>query len=99
MTLINKIKSELPAKTLIGAVSLFSIFLLASYIYVCHKKRQLSIERNKLKTINWKLRESKLKTNDKSEELSSLNYKSDETNHLKDEYIGKFLSAMLRIYR
>src|SRR5574344_1910619 len=89
----NLRKANYQLKTLIGAVSLLSIFLLASYIYVCHKKRQLSIARNELKTINWKLESLNSKLSGKNEELSSLNTKLSETNRLKDEYIGKFLSA------
>ena len=66
---------------------------MASYIYVYHKKRQLSIARNELKTINRKLESLNSKLSGKNEELSSLNTKLSETNRLKDEYIGKFLSA------
>ena len=89
----NLRKANYQLKSLIGAVSLLSIFLLASYIYVYHKKRQLSIARNELKTINRKLESLNSKLSGKNEELSSLNTKLSETNRLKDEYIGKFLSA------
>ena len=89
----NLRKANYQLKSLIGAVSLLSIFLLASYIYVCHKKRQLSRTRNELKTINMKLESLNSKLSGKNEELSSLNTKLSETNRLKDEYIGKFLSA------
>ena len=63
----NLRKANYQLKTLIGAVSLLSIFLLASYIYVCHKKRQLSIARNELKTINWKLERLNSKLSGKNE--------------------------------
>ncbi|BCS85382.1 transcriptional regulator [Prevotella herbatica] len=89
----NLRKANYQLKSLIGAVSLLSVFLLASYIYVCHKKRQLSRARNELKTINMKLESLNSKLSGKNEELSSLNTKLSETNRLKDEYIGKFLSA------
>ena len=89
----NLRKANYQLKSLIGAVSLLSVFLLASYIYVYHKKRQLSIARNELKTINRKLESLNSKLSGKNEELSSLNTKLSETNRLKDEYIGKFLSA------
>mgnify|MGYP003493799797 FL=1 len=89
----NLRKANYQLKTLIGAVSLLSVFLLASYIYVCHKKRQLSRARNDLKTINGKLESLNSKLSGKNDELSSLNTKLSETNRLKDEYIGKFLSA------
>lgn len=89
----NLRKANYQLKTLIGAVSLLSVFLLASYIYVCHKKRQLSRARNDLKTINGKLESLNSKLSGKNDELSSLNTKLSETNRLKDEYIGKFLST------
>ena len=89
----NLRKANYQLKSLIGAVSLLSIFLLASYIYVYHKKRQHSIARNELKTINRKLESLNSKLSGKNDELSSLNTKLSETNRLKDEYIGKFLSA------
>jgi hypothetical protein len=89
----NLRRANYQLKSLIAAVSLLSVFLLASYIYVSHKKRQLSKARNDLRTINMELGNLNSKLSGKNDELSSLNTKLSETNRLKDEYIGKFLSA------
>ncbi len=78
---------------LIGAVSLMSAFLLASFIYVWRKKKQLSIARNDLRRTNRQLSELNERLSTNNLELEKLNGKLSETNKVKDEYIGKFLST------
>lgn len=78
---------------LIGVVSLLSIFLLSSFIYVWHKKKQLSIARNELRQTNRQLSELNNQLSINNLKLEKLNGKLSETNKVKDEYIGKFLST------
>ncbi len=74
-------------------VSLLSVFLLANFIYVWRKKKQLSIARNDLRNINEQLSGLNQQLSNNNLQLEKLNAKLSETNKVKDEYIGKFLST------
>ena len=90
----------------IAAISLLVVSLLLTLYYVSRKRRQLAIARNELKSANDALGELNGQLSDKNEDLSKANSLLSETNeqlrqaiiHLndsnrvKDEYIGKFLS-------
>ncbi len=89
----NLSKSNTQLRWLTGAVSLLSIFLLGSFFYVLRKKRQLSMARNDLRNINKQLSDLNDQLRKKNDELELLNTKLSETNKVKDEYIGKFLST------
>lgn len=89
----NLSRSNTQLRWLIAAVSLLSLFLLASFIYVSRKKKQLSIARNELRDINAQLSGLNSQLTGQNDELERLNRKLSETNKVKDEYIGKFLSA------
>ncbi len=89
----NLSRSNTLLRWLIGAVSLLSVFLLASFIYVWQKKKQLSIARNDLRHINAQLKGLNSELSGKNDQLERLNDKLSETNKVKDEYIGKFLST------
>lgn len=89
----NLSRSNSMLRWLIVAVSLLSVFLLASFIYVSRQKKQLSVARNDLSRINAQLSELNNRLTGNNEQLELLNKKLSETNKVKDEYIGKFLSA------
>lgn len=90
----------------IAAISLLVVGLLLTLYYVSRKRRQLAVARNELKSANDALAELNGQLSDKNEDLSKANSLLSETNeqlrqaiiHLndsnrvKDEYIGKFLS-------
>lgn len=91
----------------IGAISLLVVGLLMLLFYVSKKRRQLAVIRNELKYANDELGELNnqlsAKNNDLSEanqQLSDINEQLrqaiihlNDSNRVKDEYIGKFLSV------
>lgn len=74
-------------------MSLLSVILLGSFVYVWCKKKQLSRARNDLRLINEQLSELNRQLSNNNTQLAKLNVKLSETNKVKDEYIGKFLST------
>lgn len=78
---------------LIAAVSVLLLFLLASFLYVLRKKKQLSLARNDLRRINDQLKELNQQLSGQNDELEKLNVQLSETSKVKDEYIAKFLST------
>lgn len=78
---------------LTAIVSLLSVILLGSFVYVWCKKKQLSRARNDLRLINEQLSELNRQLSNNNTQLAKLNVKLSETNKVKDEYIGKFLST------
>lgn len=77
---------------MIGTVSLLSLFLLFLLISVVRKGRQLRVARNELRDINSELASLNGQLKDANSELSTVNLRLCESNIVKDEYIGKFLS-------
>ena len=91
----------------IGAISLLVIGLLMLLFYVSKKRRQLTVIRNELKNANDELGQLNYQLSAKNHDLSEANQRlSDingqlqqanihlnDSNRVKDEYIGKFLSV------
>src|SRR3712207_9594687 len=82
-----------PRSTLFPYTTLFRSFLLASFLYVLRKKKQLSLARNDLRRINDQLKELNQQLSGQNDELEKLNVQLSETSKVKDEYIAKFLST------
>ena len=80
----------------IAAISLLVVGLLMLLFYVSKKRRQLAVIRNELKYANDELGELNnqlsAKNNDLSEARQAIIHLND-SNRVKDEYIGKFLSV------
>ena len=77
---------------MIAIISMLSVFLAISLIYVRMKENQLRIARNKLSDINAELKALNEKLKDANSQLSTTNMRLNDSNRVKDEYIGKFLS-------
>lgn len=91
---------------MVALVSLLSVVLLTLYIYVGRKRRQLAVAQHELKNVNGELEQLNNQLKDANSELSQKNFLLSETNdkltsamsqlndsnRVKDEYIGKFLS-------
>lgn len=72
----NKEKSRRLALT-VSFVSILSVGLLLSLLYICKQMRQLRLRREELATVN--------------RELKQLNRKLVNTNHIREEYVSLFL--------
>lgn len=77
----------------IAAISLLVIGLLMLLFYVSKKRRQLAVIRNELSTKNHDLSEANQRLSDINEQLQQANIHLNDSNRVKDEYIGKFLSV------
>ena len=77
----------------IAAISLLVIGLLMLLLYVSKKRRQLAVIRNELSTKNHDLSEANQRLSDINEQLQQANIHLNDSNRVKDEYIGKFLSV------
>ena len=85
--------------TSIIAVSILALLLLGLLLFVHHRNRQLAIARNALKESNDELEVANRQLATQKDELSELNVKQSilnsqlsESNHVKEEYIGRFMS-------
>jgi hypothetical protein len=76
----------------IAAISLLVIGLLILLFYVQKKRRQLAVARNELKAANDELALLNAQLSDRNNELSEVNVHLNDSNRVKDVYIGKFLS-------
>ena len=110
-TINDRYKSQL-SKTnrllwmLVAVVSLLSVVLLALYIYVARKRRQLATAQHELRKANaelaslnsqlqetnHKLSQSNTLLQQTNEQLSQTMMRLNDSNRVKDEYIGKFLN-------
>ena len=77
----------------IAAISLLVIGLLMLLFYVSKKRRQLAVIRNELSTKNHDLSKANQRLSDINEQLQQANIHLNDSNRVKDEYIGKFLSV------
>ena len=76
----------------IVAISLLVIGLLILLFYVQKKRRQLAVARNELKAANDELALLNAQLSARNSELSEVNMHLNDSNRVKDVYIGKFLS-------
>lgn len=105
LTMINSgYKAELNKSNhrlwiLVGAVTLLALLMAGMYLYVSRKRQQLTIARNELRQANHDLTQANGRLSELNSELSTLNgqlstlnVQLSESNRIKEEYIGKFLS-------
>ena len=87
---LNRANSNL--RWTIVAISLLVIGLLILLFYVQKKRRQLAVARNELKAANDELALLNAQLSVRNSELSEVNMHLNDSNRVKDVYIGKFLS-------
>ena len=93
----NKYKEKLKSANtrfsyMIIIISMLSLVLLFLLISRERKEKQLRVARNKLSVINKELESLNNQLKDANNVLASVNKRLNESNIVKDEYIGKFLS-------
>ena len=76
----------------IVCISLMALVLLGLYLYVSRKRRQLAEARNQLKASNDELSTLNTQLSTLNTKLSTLNAQLSDSNRVKDEYLGRFLS-------
>ena len=93
----NKYKEKLTTANkslfyMFAAGSVLSLIMLVLLVSVFRKEKQLKTARNKLSDINQQLESLNDQLKEANSELSIVNRRLAESNIVKDEYIGKFLS-------
>ena len=76
----------------LAAISILALLLLAALLFVHRRNKQLAAARNALKTSNDELAAANRQLATQTDELSTLNTKLSESNRVKEEYIGRFMS-------
>lgn len=94
---INKTYEKLQKKTntrlrgLVGGISLLSLFLLIMIIYSHRQHKQLAIAQKQLKLKNGELIASNEQLSDVVKQLNRMIKLLDDSNKVKEEYVGRFL--------
>lgn len=73
-------------------ISLLSVLLIAAIMYIYKQMNKLSVARNNLQDVNGQLNILNRELSEMNEQLKSANLDLSESNHVKEEYIGHFLS-------
>ncbi len=73
-------------------ISVLSIILVFAIFYIQRQIKKLSTARNELQDVNQQLNQLNSTLSDTNQSLSKLNEELSETNHVKEHYIGNFLS-------
>lgn len=73
-------------------ISLLSILLITAILYIYKQMNKLSIARNNLQDVNGQLNILNRELSEMNEQLKSANLDLSESNHVKEEYIGHFLT-------
>lgn len=73
-------------------ISLLSVLLIAAIVYIYKQMKKLSVARNNLQDVNGQLNILNRELSEMNEQLKSTNLDLSESNHVKEEYIGHFLS-------
>jgi len=73
-------------------ISLLSIVLLLAVLFIYRQMKNLSRARNDLQSANLQLKNLNLDLNTANSNLNELNSELSESNHVKEQYIGNFLS-------
>lgn len=76
----------------LGLISMLLLGLLALLFYGQKKRRQLAAARNELQEANGRLKEANQLLSDTNEQLRQAVILMNDSNRVKDEYLGKFLS-------
>lgn len=82
----NKLKSSLIM------ISILTILLLAAMGYIFSQMKKLTSARNNMQKANRKLHDLNKELNLMNNQLQKINMELSESNHIKEEYIGNFLS-------
>jgi len=88
-------KSELQKNQLrayLRMISVLTILLLAALGYIFRQMKKLTIARNNLQDANRQLHDLNKELNEMNTQLQKINMELSESNHIKEEYIGHFLS-------
>lgn len=91
-------QEQLRTRLFIGAVSLLALLILVSLLYVNRQRHKLAVAHKdlrdsnvRLSEVNEQLHQSNTQLTQLNNELSTLNIQLSESNHVKEEYVGRFL--------
>lgn len=73
-------------------ISILSVIILLAFIFIYRQMKHLSIARTDLENVNIQLKELNNELNNANSKLSGLNLELAESNHVKEQYIGNFIS-------
>lgn len=73
-------------------ISVLSLFLLVSIVYIYKQMRSLAIARNNLEVANKQLNGLNRELSEMNGRLKDFNFRLSESNHVKEEYIGRFMT-------
>ncbi|MCC8154655.1 MAG: DUF6377 domain-containing protein [Tannerellaceae bacterium] len=79
-------------RTSLTIISLLSLFIIAALIFIYGQMKKLSVARNSLQKANELLNNLNTELSSMNEKLLSINGELSEANHIKEEYIGHFLT-------
>jgi cell division protein FtsL len=85
-------KQKAHLRNLLIIISLLSIVLLLSILFIYNQVKKLAKARKELQTVNLKLRDLNVHLSDANTRLNELNNELSESNHVKEQYIGNFFS-------
>ncbi len=90
-----QLKSEQQSRKLknyLIIISLLSLVLTFAFLYIVNQMKKLAKTRNDLQVVNSRLNQLNNNLSEANQSLQSLNAELSETNHVKEHYIGNFLS-------
>lgn len=73
-------------------ISILSAIILLAFIFIYRQMKNLSTARTDLENVNLQLKALNNKLNNANNKLSGLNLELAESNHVKEQYIGNFIS-------
>ncbi|WP_025864198.1 DUF6377 domain-containing protein [Prolixibacter bellariivorans] len=85
-------KQKAHLRILLIIISLLSIVLLLSILFIYSQVKKLARARKDLQTVNLKLRDLNGHLSEANTQLNELNSQLSESNHVKEQYIGNFFS-------
>ncbi|MCW3786672.1 DUF6377 domain-containing protein [Plebeiibacterium sediminum] len=90
-----QLKSEqqsMKLKRYLIIISLLSLVLTLAFLYIVNQMKKLAKTRNDLQTVNSRLNQLNTNLSEANTNLHNLNVELSETNHVKEHYIGNFLT-------
>ena len=87
----NAVKQKSELQKYLFVVSLLSLFLIVSVIYVYRQMKRIARIRKELYRTNIKLNELNHDLQESNNQLMEVNHKLGETNRVKEAYLGKFI--------
>jgi len=85
-------KQKAHLRNLLIIISLLSVVLLLSILFIYSQVKKLARARKDLQTVNLKLRDLNGHLSEANTQLNELNSQLSESNHVKEQYIGSFFS-------